>query len=78
LRLRRAASRIPSCGRGDAIKGFTQDRAVITGTYQLGPGIVPEAEAAYTWIDTDPETLQRRTVSTSMTTTRSKSAWGPV
>jgi predicted porin len=40
---------------GDVISGFKQDRVVVTGAYQLGPGIVLDAEAAYTWLDTDPE-----------------------
>jgi hypothetical protein len=61
---------------GDIIDGFTQDRAVVTGAYQLGPGIVLDAEAAYTWIDTDPSRPQA--VSISTTAMRSKSAWGPV
>jgi hypothetical protein len=43
---------------GDIIDGFIQDRAVVTGAYQLGPGIVLDAEAAYTWIDTDPEDVK--------------------
>lgn len=35
--------------------GFTQDRAVLTGAYVLGPGIELDAELAYTRVDTDPE-----------------------
>ncbi len=31
------------------------DRAVVTAIYPLGPGIDLDAEIAYTWIDTDPE-----------------------
>jgi predicted porin len=34
---------------------FTMDRAVLTGNYALGPGINLDAEVAYTWIDTSPE-----------------------
>jgi predicted porin len=34
---------------------FTMDRAVVTAIYPLGPGIDLDAEIAYTWIDTDPE-----------------------
>jgi hypothetical protein len=38
-----------------AITDFTQDRAMLTAVYALGPGIDLEAEVAYTWVDTDPE-----------------------
>ena len=38
-----------------AITDFTQDRAMVTAVYTLGPGIDLEAEVAYTWVDTDPE-----------------------
>ena len=38
-----------------AITDFTQDRAMLTAVYTLGPGIDLEAEIAYTWADTDPE-----------------------
>ncbi|NJO33631.1 MAG: hypothetical protein HC869_11290 [Rhodospirillales bacterium] len=31
------------------------DRALVTAIYPLGPGIDLDAEIAYTWIDTDPE-----------------------
>ena len=31
----------------------TQDRAVITGNYAMGPGINIDAEVAYTWVDVD-------------------------
>jgi predicted porin len=34
---------------------FTQDRAVLTALYRLGPGIVVDGELAYTWNDADPE-----------------------
>ena len=34
---------------------FTMDRALVTAIYPLGPGIDLDAEIAYTWIDTDPE-----------------------
>jgi outer membrane protein OmpU len=34
---------------------FTQDRAMLTATYALGPGIDLDAEIAYTWVDTNPE-----------------------
>jgi outer membrane protein OmpU len=34
---------------------FTQDRAVVTAIYNLGPGISLDGEVAYTWVDTDPE-----------------------
>ena len=34
---------------------FTMDRAIVTAIYPLGPGIDLDAEIAYTWIDTDPE-----------------------
>ncbi len=40
---------------GSAISDFTQDRAMITGAYALGPGVELDAEIAYTWADTDPE-----------------------
>jgi hypothetical protein len=35
--------------------GVTQDRAVLTGNYAMGPGINIDGELGYTWIDTDPE-----------------------
>jgi outer membrane protein OmpU len=38
-------------GRDD----FTMDRALLTAIYPLGPGIDLDAEIAYTWLDTDPE-----------------------
>jgi outer membrane protein OmpU len=38
-----------------AISDFSQDRAMLIGAYSLGPGIVIDAEIAYTWADTDPE-----------------------
>jgi hypothetical protein len=38
-----------------ATTDFTQDRAMLTAVYTLGPGIDLEAEIAYTWVDTDPE-----------------------
>jgi outer membrane protein OmpU len=34
---------------------FTMDRAIVTGNYALGPGILIDAEVAYTWTDTSPE-----------------------
>lgn len=34
---------------------FRMDRAMLTGTYALGPGVNIDAEVAYTWIDTSPE-----------------------
>jgi len=34
---------------------FTQDRAMATVVYNLGPGIQVDGEVAYTWVDTDPE-----------------------
>jgi outer membrane protein OmpU len=37
------------------VADFTQDRAMLTATYALGPGIELDAEIAYTWVDTDPE-----------------------
>jgi hypothetical protein len=37
------------------IAEFTQDRAMLIGAYALGPGIVLDAEVAYTWVDTSPE-----------------------
>ncbi len=38
-----------------AITDFSQDRAMLTVAYGLGPGIELDAELAYTWADTDPE-----------------------
>ena len=39
----------------------TQDRAVITGNYAMGPGINIDAEVAYTWVDSDgPATANTR------------------
>ena len=38
-----------------AVTDFTQDRAMITAAYTLGPGIELDAEIAYTWADTNPE-----------------------
>lgn len=38
-----------------AISDLTQDRAMLTATYALGPGIELDGEIAYTWVDTDPE-----------------------
>jgi outer membrane protein OmpU len=40
---------------GGGSDDFTMDRAVVTAIYPLGPGIDLDAEIAYTWIDTDPE-----------------------
>ena len=40
---------------GGGSDDFTMDRAVVTAIYPLGPGIDIDAEIAYTWIDTDPE-----------------------
>jgi predicted porin len=37
------------------VTDFTQDRAMVTATYALGPGIELDGEVAYTWVDTDPE-----------------------
>ena len=34
---------------------FSMDRAVLTGQYNMGPGIAIDAELGYTWVDTDPE-----------------------
>jgi predicted porin len=39
----------------DPNQGVTQDRAVLTGNYAMGPGINIDAELGYTWLDTDPE-----------------------
>lgn len=39
---------------GDGFE-FTQDRAVATVTYLLGPGMNLDAELGYTWLDSDPE-----------------------
>jgi hypothetical protein len=36
---------------------FTMDRAVMTTTYPLGPGVDLDGQIAYTWIDTDPESV---------------------
>ena len=33
---------------------ITQNRAMLTANYTLGPGIDLDAEIAYTWVDTDP------------------------
>jgi outer membrane protein OmpU len=41
--------------RGAPDEGITQQRAVLTAIYELGPGIDLDAELAYTWLDTDPE-----------------------
>ncbi len=38
-----------------SIPDFSQDRAMITAAYALGPGIELDGEVAYTWTDTDPE-----------------------
>jgi predicted porin len=38
-----------------AITDFSQDRAMLTAAYTIGPGIELDAEVAYTWTDTDPE-----------------------
>lgn len=40
---------------GGGSDDFTMDRALVTAIYPLGPGIDLDAEIAYTWIDTDPE-----------------------
>lgn len=37
---------------------FTQDRAMVTAVYSVGPGIDLDAEVAYTWVDTDPESFE--------------------
>jgi len=37
------------------ISDYTQDRAMLIGAYNLGPGIVLDGEIAYTWADSDPE-----------------------
>ena len=37
------------------ISDYTQDRAMLIGAYNLGPGIVIDGEIAYTWADSDPE-----------------------
>jgi predicted porin len=42
-------------GSGSDVSDFTQDRAMFTGAYEIGTGIVLDAEIAYTWVDTDPE-----------------------
>jgi outer membrane protein OmpU len=42
-------------GDSSIVSDFTQDRAMITATYDLGPGVQLDAELAYTWVDTDPE-----------------------
>jgi len=34
---------------------LTMDRAVLTGQYNMGPGIAIDGELGYTWMDTDPE-----------------------
>ncbi len=34
---------------------FTQDRAVLTANYAMGPGIALDGSLGYTWTDTDPE-----------------------
>ena len=36
------------------VSDYTQDRAVLIGAYNLGPGIVIDGEIAYTWTDSDP------------------------
>jgi predicted porin len=36
---------------------FTMDRAVLTASYALGPAINVDGEIAYTWLDTDPESV---------------------
>jgi predicted porin len=36
------------------VSDYTQDRAVLTGAYNLGPGIVLDGEIAYTWTDSNP------------------------
>ena len=38
---------------GEAGGEGTQDRAIITGNYALGPGINIDAEVAYTWVDSE-------------------------
>lgn len=37
------------------LEEFTMQRVVLTGDYALGPGIHIDAEAGYTWLDTDEE-----------------------
>ena len=37
------------------VSDYTQDRAMLIGAYNLGPGIVLDGEIAYTWADSDPE-----------------------
>jgi outer membrane protein OmpU len=41
--------------RAGGSDNFTMDRALVTAIYPLGPGIDLDAEIAYTWIDTDPD-----------------------
>jgi predicted porin len=49
-------SHLDADGGGDSVvSDFTQDRAMITATYDLGTGVQLDAELAYTWVDTDPE-----------------------
>jgi predicted porin len=36
------------------VSDYTQDRAMLIGAYNLGPGIVIDGEIAYTWADSDP------------------------
>ena len=40
--------------RGAPDEDLTQQRAVLTGLYELGPGIDLDGEIAYTWTDADP------------------------
>lgn len=41
-------------GESSVVADFDQDRAMLIGAYNLGPGIILDAEIAYTWVDTDP------------------------
>lgn len=42
-------------GGAAVLSDFSQDRAMLTANYALGPGIDLDAEIAYTWVDIDPE-----------------------
>ena len=49
-------SHLEADGAGAAtFDDFSQDRAMVTAIYNLGPGIQLDGEVAYTWVDTDPE-----------------------
>lgn len=41
--------------RSSGSPDFTQDRAVVTGLYEMAPGIEFDAELAYTWVEADGE-----------------------